>query len=174
MFNDAFDPLARNAVDLFPTDIEPSHAELSAFIYEHVNNGVYKAGFAGNQQAYEHAFRALFDALDHLDDRLSTRRFLFGQQPVEADWRLFCTLIRFDAVYYLHFKCNLRRIVDFKNLDGYLLDLYQSPGIADTVNFDHIKRHYYLTHHDINPAGLVPLGPELDFTQPSERVNHGS
>jgi len=172
MFNDAFAPLSPAGVelpDLFPAEIESPHAELATFVYEKVNNGVYKAGFATRQKAYEGAFRALFAALDQLEVRLATRRFLLGWQPVEADWRLFCTLVRFDAVYYVHFKCNLRRIVDYPNLHGYLLDLYQWPGIAETVNMEHIKRHYYLTHEEINPTRLVPLGPELDFSRPHGR-----
>jgi glutathionyl-hydroquinone reductase len=170
MFNDAFSTLGkRGEVDFFPEALEPEHAELSAFIYDRVNNGVYKAGFASAQAVYEKAYRALFAALDELEARLSGQRYLFGKRIVEADWRLFCTLIRFDAVYYGHFKCNLRRIVDYRNLHGYLLDLYQQPGIAETVDLDHIKRHYYVTHEDINPTRIVPMGPELDLTQPHGR-----
>lgn len=169
MFNEAFDAFSDPKVDLFPKEIEAEHAELSRFIYENVNNGVYKAGFATTQAAYEKACRALFIALDRIESRLATQRYLFGHRIVEADWRLFCTLIRFDAVYYVHFKCNLRRIADYQNLHGYLLDLYQQPGIADTVSLDHIKRHYYLTHEEINPTRLVPLGPELDLTAPHGR-----
>jgi putative glutathione S-transferase len=169
MFNDVFNRFGDATVNLFPEDISKEQAELSAFIYDHVNNGVYKAGFASRQGAYEKAARALFAALDQLEARLSTQRYLFGNRTVETDWRLFCTLIRFDAVYYLHFKCNLRRIVDYPNLDGYLRDLYQQPGIAETVNMDHIKRHYYITHEEINPFRIVPIGPELDFTRPHGR-----
>lgn len=169
MFNDAFNALGRREVDLFPPRIEVEHAQLAKFIYENVNNGVYRAGFATRQRAYERAFGSVFAALDPLDQRLATRRYLFGREPVEADWRLFCTLIRFDAVYYLHFKCNLRRIVDYPNLQGYLLDLYQLPGIAETVNFDHIKRHYYMTHEEINPTRIVPLGPEMHLDRPHGR-----
>jgi glutathionyl-hydroquinone reductase len=169
MFNDAFNAHGNRDVDLFPREIESEHSELAQFIYENVNNGVYRAGFATSQRAYEKAFRALFAALDQLDERLATRRYLFGREPVEADWRLFCTLIRFDAVYYGHFKCNMRRIVDYSNLHGYLLDLYQRPGIVATVNLDHIKRHYYLTHEEINPTRLVPLGPELNLDRPHGR-----
>jgi putative glutathione S-transferase len=168
MFN-SFGALGNPEVDLFPRDIEAEHARLAKFIYEKVNNGVYRAGFANTQRAYERAFHPLFAALDELDHRLATQRYLFGARIVEADWRLFCTLVRFDAVYFGHFKCNLRRIVDYPNLDGYLLDLYQQPGIAETVNFDHIKRHYYFTHDDINPTRIVPVGPELDFTRPHGR-----
>jgi putative glutathione S-transferase len=169
VFNDAFAALGRHGVDLFPKAIEAEHAELAAFIYDKVNNGVYKAGFATGQQPYERACRTLFAALDQLEARLATHRYLFGSRMVEADWRLFCTLIRFDPVYYGHFKCNVRRILDYPNLQGYLLDLYQQPGIADTVNLDHIKRHYYITHDDINPTRIVPIGPALDLTRPHGR-----
>ena len=169
MFNDVFDAFGNRDVNLFPKDIETEHAKLSSFIYDNVNNGVYKAGFASKQQAYEKPCRTLFAALDELDARLAARRYLFGERIVEADWRLFCTLVRFDAVYYGHFKCNMRRIVDYPNLDGYLRDLYQQPGIAETVNFDHIKRHYYITHDDINPTRIVPIGPVLDLSRPHGR-----
>lgn len=171
IFNDAFNAFGNREVDLFPKDLEGEHAELAAFIYDQVNNGVYKAGFATSQRAYEKACRALFAALDELDARLATQRFLFGPRIVEADWRLFCTLVRFDAVYHGHFKCNVRRIVDYENLQGYLMALYQQPGIAETVNFDHIKRHYYITHDDINPTRIVPIGPALDLTQPHNRAD---
>jgi glutathionyl-hydroquinone reductase len=169
MFNTAFNAFGNSEVDFFPRDIEDEHAKLSAFLYDKVNNGVYKAGFASSQQAYGKACRALFAALDELEDRLGTRRYLFGRRIVEADWRLFCTLVRFDAVYHGHFKCNVRRIVDYPNLDGYLRDLYQHPGIAETVNFDHIKRHYYITHDDINPTRIVPIGPALKLGRPHGR-----
>ena len=172
MFNGAFASLSAPGEplpDLFPSDLEPEQSELSEFIYENVNNGVYRAGFATSQNAYEQACRKLFAALDELESRLVTRRFLFGDQPVETDWRLFCTLIRFDAVYHGHFKCNLRRIADYSNLEGYMLDLYQQPGIAATVNIDHIKRHYYYTHDDINPTRIVPIGPIQDFTRRHNR-----
>ena len=165
MFNSAFGTLAHREPDLFPADLEPAHPRLAETIYEQVNNGVYRAGFATTQRSYEPACRRLFIALDDLEVRLSSRRYLFGHRIVEADWRLFCTLIRFDAVYHGHFKCNLRRIADYPHLHGYLLDLYQQPGIAATVNLDHIKRHYYFTHDDINPTRIVPLGPLLDFTR---------
>jgi glutathionyl-hydroquinone reductase len=169
MFNDGFQKYATNNVDLFPADLEPEHTRLSEFIYDRVNNGVYKAGFATAQKAYEKACGVLFAALDELEARLGKSRFLFGKRTVEVDWRLFCTLVRFDAVYHGHFKCNLRCVVDYPNLHGYLLDLYQQPGIAETVNIDHIKRHYYFTHEDINPTRIVPLGPVLDFTVPHDR-----
>jgi putative glutathione S-transferase len=173
MFNDAFSKLGTRSVDLFPKDIESEHAKLSEFIYENVNNGVYRAGFAATQGAYDPACRAVFDALDNLEERLARSRYLFGNRIVEADWRLFCTLVRFDAVYHGHFKCNIRRIMDYRNLQGYLLDLYQQPGIAETVNLDHIKRHYYATHEDINPTRIVPLGPALDFAAPHGRERVG-
>ena len=143
MFNDAFNSVAQNkSLDLFPKEIEDEHAKLSDFIYDNVNNGVYKAGFATRQRPYEISCRKLFEALDELEKRLGKSRYLFGKSFVEADWRLFCTLVRFDVVYYIHFKCSVRRILDYPNLQGYLMDLYQQPGIAETVNFDHIKRHY--------------------------------
>ena len=174
MFNDAFNDLAQNtSVDLFPKEIQADHAKLSDFIYENVNNGVYRAGFAIRQRPYERACRRVFEALDELEQRLSKTRYLFANRIVEADWRLFCTLVRFDAVYHGHFKCNLRRIIDYPNLQGYLMDLYQQPGIAETVNLDHIKRHYYMTHTAINPTRIVPIGPLLDLTEPHgrERLN---
>lgn len=169
MFNDAFTAPGRSDANLFPREIEAEHAQFATFIYENVNNGVYKAGFASRQRAYENGARTVFKALDELDARLGSSRYLFGDRLVEADWRLFCTLIRFDAVYYVHFKCNVRRIVDYPNLSGYLRDLYQQLGIAETVNFDHIKRHYYMTHDEINPTRIVPIGPELDLNQPHGR-----
>jgi putative glutathione S-transferase len=170
MFNDRFNDFARNkGVDFFPKEIETEHAKLSSFLHDNVNNGVYRAGFATRQQPYEIACRKLFEALDDLEERLSKSRYLFGHRIVEADWRLFCTLIRFDVVYHGHFKCNLRRIIDYPNLQGYLMDLYQQPGIVDTVNFDHIKRHYYMTHTQINPTRIVPIGPVLDLGKPHNR-----
>jgi len=170
MFNDRFNDFARNKdVDSFPQEIENEHAKLSSFLHDNVNNGVYKAGFATRQRPYEIACRKLFEALDDLEERLSKSRYLFGNRIVEADWRLFCTLIRFDVVYHGHFKCNLRRIIDYPNLQGYLMDLYQQPGITDTVNFDHIKRHYYMTHTQINPTRIVPIGPVLDLGKPHNR-----
>jgi len=176
MFDGAFSavsPQSQGVVSLFPAKIESEHAQLAHFIYEQINNGVYRAGFATAQSAYERACRSVFAALDEMEDRLSTRRYLFGAWIVEADWRLFCTLIRFDPVYYGHFKCNLRRILDYPNLQGYLLDLYAQPGIAETVNFDHIKRHYYGTHDEINPTRIVPIGPVLDMSRPSGRERLG-
>jgi len=170
MFNDVFNDFARNKdLNLFPKDIEAEHAKLANFLHDNVNNGVYRAGFATRQRPYEIACRRVFEALDELEERLSKSRYLFRDRIVEADWRLFCTLIRFDSVYYGHFKCNLRRIVDYLNFQGYLMDLYQQPGIADTVNFDHIKRHYYMTHTQINPTRIVPIGPVLDLGKPHNR-----
>ena len=164
MFNNVFNDFARNRdLDFFPKEIEADHAKLSSFLHDNVNNGVYRAGFATRQRPYEIACRRVFEALDQLEERLSKNRYLFGNRIVEADWRLFCTLVRFDVVYYGHFKCNLLRIIDYPNLQGYLMDLFQQPGIADTVNFDHIKRHYYMTHTQINPTGIVPIGPVLDL-----------
>ncbi len=174
MFNDAFRSLAKNQkLDLFPKDIAAEQGRLSDFIYDKINNGVYKAGFTTRQRVYEHACQQLFDALDQLEDRLATSRYLFGTRIVETDWRLFCTLIRFDVVYYIHFKCSLRRIIDYHNLQGYLTDLYQHDGIAETVNFDHIKRHYYMTHEEINPTRIVPIGPILNLTGEHDRVRLG-
>jgi glutathionyl-hydroquinone reductase len=169
MFNDAFRALHTRQADLFPADIAAEQDELSAFIYERVNNGVYRAGFATTQAEYEKAAKRVFEALNELEPRLSLHRYLFGSRIVESDWRLFCTLVRFDAVYHGHFKCNSRRIVDYQNLQGYLMDLYQQPGIAAAVNFDHIKRHYYFTHDDINPTRIVPIGPALDLSLPHGR-----
>jgi putative glutathione S-transferase len=170
MFNDAFNAFAKNKeLDFFPKEIQTEQAKLSDFIYQNINNGVYKAGFATRQRPYEISCGKLFEALDQMEVRLAKKRYLFGDRIVEADWRLFCTLVRFDVVYHGHFKCNVRRIVDYPNLQGYLLDLYQQPGIAGTVNFDHIKRHYYMTHTEINPTRIVPIGPALDLTLPHGR-----
>jgi putative glutathione S-transferase len=170
MFNSVFNEFARNSgVDFFPKNIATEQAKLSDFLYENINNGVYRAGFATRQQPYERACKRLFDALDEIEKRLTSSCYLFGNRIVEADWRLFCTLIRFDVVYHGHFKCNLRRIIDYQNLQGYLLDLYQQPGISETVSIDHIKRHYYMTHEEINPTRIVPLGPIVDLTAAPNR-----
>jgi putative glutathione S-transferase len=175
MFNDAFRALAQNKkFDLFPKDIAVEQEKLSDFIYDKINNGVYKAGFTTRQHVYERACSQLFDALDQLEERLARRRYLFGTRIAETDWRLFCTLIRFDVVYYIHFKCSLRRILDYHNLQGYLIDLYQHDGIAETVNFDHIKRHYYMTHEQINPSRIVPIGPIIDLTREHGRARLGA
>jgi len=169
MFNSAFNRFTDSKLDLYPEALRKDIDELNTFIYENVNDGVYRTGFATSQRVYEKAARRLFDALDQLDARLKTQRYLFGAQFVETDWRLFVTLIRFDAVYHGHFKCNIRRIADYPKLFGYLKDLYQTDGIAVTVNFDHIKRHYYVTHDDINPTRIVPIGPDQDLTTPHNR-----
>ncbi|HKN86607.1 MAG TPA: glutathione S-transferase family protein [Nitrospiraceae bacterium] len=169
MFNCEFDRLTESSIDLYPEDLRDEIDTLNTFVYENVNNGVYRAGFATAQQAYERAVRRLFEALDLLDTRLAQQRYLFGSRIVETDWRLFVTLVRFDVVYHGHFKCNIRRIADYPNLFGYLKDLYQYDGIADTVNFNHIKRHYYMTHDEINPTRIVPLGPAQDLRSPHDR-----
>ncbi len=173
IFETEFDALARRNADLYPSQHRRAIDALNERIYTGVNNGVYEAGFATSQEVYERAAYRVFALLDELDERLSRSRFLFGALPVETDWRLFVTLIRFDAVYFGHFKCNVRRIVDYPNLSGYLRDLYSVPGIAQTVNFDHIKRHYYVTHDDINPTRIVPVGPVLDLERPSGRERIG-
>ena len=169
MFNDAFNAITGNHLDFYPEALRGEIEPLNAFIYDTINNGVYRTGFATTQRAYEDAFTRLFDALDKIDERLTTRRYLCGAGLTEADWRLFTTLIRFDAVYVGHFKANRQRIEDYDALPAYLRDLYQTPGIAKTVNFDHIKRHYYANHRTINPTGIVPLGPQLDFDRPHGR-----
>ena len=171
MLNGEFNAFAeRPGLDLYPPEHRAEIDALNARIYETVNDGVYRAGFAGSQAAYEAAVFPLFETLDFLEARLAKRRFLFGAEALETDWRLFVTLVRFDAVYVGHFKCNLRRIVDYPNLSGYLRDLYQVPGVAETVNMNHIKRHYYMTHPDINPTCIVPAGPVQDFTAPHGRA----
>lgn len=165
-----FDELAAHPeLDLYPERLRAEIDELNEWIYATVNNGVYRCGFVTTQTAYEDAFDALFDSLDRLDAILAERRFLTGEQRTEADWRLFTTLVRFDAVYHGHFKCNLRRVVDYPNLWPYARDLYQHDGIAETVDLDHIKRHYYVTHPKINPNGIVPKGPDVDWMQPHGR-----
>lgn len=174
MFETEFDALAKNPqLDLYPAEHRAEIEKLNERIYETVNNGVYKAGFATAQPVYEQAAYAVFETLAQLEARLAKSRYLFGPSPTETDWRLFVTLIRFDPVYYGHFKCNLRRIADYPNLYGYLRDLYQIDGIAETVNFDHIKRHYYYTHDDINPTRIVPIGPAQDLTAPHGRERLG-
>ena len=158
------------APDLYPEALRPEIDAVNALVYRDVNDGVYKAGFATTQAAYEAAVAALFARLDWLEERLAARRYLVGAQPSEADVRLFTTLARFDAVYVGHFKCNLRRLVDYPNLWGYARDLYQRPGFGDTVDFDHIKRHYYTTHDQLNPSRIVPLGPLVDWDAPHDRA----
>ena len=163
MLNGEFAVPESGSRDYYPAALRGDIDDVNAYVYKNIKNGVYRCGFAGTQAAYESAVRRLFDTLDTLEVRLSRSRYLVGNTLTEADWRLFTTLLRFDAVYYGHFKCNLRRIEDYPNLSGYLRDLYYTPGVADTVNFDHIKRHYYMSHEHINPSRIVPLGPVLDF-----------
>jgi len=169
MFNSAFDAFTNERTDYYPVDLRGEVDRINEVVYATVNNGVYRTGFALTQEAYEESFRALFKTLDELEERLSRQRYVAGHRITEADWRLFTTLIRFDAVYVGHFKCNLRRIADYPNLSHYLRDLYQVPGVAETVSIDHIKRHYYTSQRRVNPTGIVPLGPELDFTSPHNR-----
>jgi putative glutathione S-transferase len=169
MLGSAFDAVGAKPGDYYPQALRQSIDEINDRVYDKVNNGVYKCGFATSQRAYEQAFAPLFDTLDALEQRLAVQRYLAGQRLTEADWRLFTTLIRFDAVYYGHFKCNRQRIADFPNLSNYLRDLYQQDGVAATVRIDHIKHHYYASHRQINPSGIVPLGPALDFAGPHDR-----
>lgn len=169
MFNSAFEGLGALPGDYYPADLRTDIDAVNARVYDTLNNGVYKAGFATTQSAYEDAVFPLFDTLDWLEARLSTRRYLMGDRLTEADWRLFTTLVRFDAVYVGHFKCNLRRLIDYPNLWGFARELYQLPGVAGTVNFDHIKRHYYMSHANVNPSAVVPAGPVLDFMAPHGR-----
>lgn len=163
MFNSAFNELTGNTLDFYPKELGKEIDEMNDRIYHTLNNGVYKCGFATTQAAYEDALTPLFDTMDYLENRLQDRRYLMGDQQTEADWRLFTTLIRFDAVYFGHFKCNLKRILDYPNINHYLRSLYEHQNIADTVNFDHIKRHYYFSHKNINPTQVVPIGPEQLF-----------
>ena len=173
MFNSAFDAFTKVRHDFYPAELRAEIDRINERVYENINNGVYRTGFATTQEAYEEAFGALFAALDELETRLSRQRYLAGGKLTEADWRLFTTLVRFDAVYYSHFKCNLRRIIDYPNLSNYLRELYQVPCVAETVSMDHIKRHYYGSHRHINPTGIVPLGPQLDFAAPHDRERFG-
>ena len=165
MFNSAFDQCGAKDGDYYPEEKQVEIDQLNHLIYETVNNGVYRAGFATSQEAYEEAVIPLFKTLDYLDELLGSRKFLLGDALTEADWRLFTTLIRFDAVYFGHFKCNVKRIVDYPNLSKYLEALYRWPGVAETVDFHHIKKHYYGSHKTINPTGVVPIGPEDLFGQ---------
>ncbi|SEB42709.1 putative glutathione S-transferase [Nitratireductor aquibiodomus] len=169
MLNGAFDEWGDASVDFYPEDLRSEIDSINALVYDNINNGVYKAGFATTQDAYEEAFGALFAALDQVEERLSRQRYLAGDRLSEADWRLFTTLVRFDPVYVGHFKCNLRRIADYPHLSNYLRELYQVPGVAGTVDLLHIKAHYYGSHKTINPSGVVPLGPELDLAAPHNR-----
>ncbi|MEM6640458.1 MAG: glutathione S-transferase family protein [Pseudomonadota bacterium] len=173
MMNSAFDQAGATPGDFYPEALRSEIDEVNARVYTTVNNGVYKSGFATTQSAYEEAVVPLFETLDWLETRLSGQRYLVGDRLTEADWRLFTTLIRFDPVYVGHFKCNRRRIVDYSALSGYLRDLYQTPGVPETVNMNHIKRHYYVSHGTINPTGVVPIGPEFDLDAPHNRSSLG-
>jgi glutathionyl-hydroquinone reductase len=170
MLNTAFASLTNNRADYYPAELRATIDRVNARVYNDVNIGVYRAGFATTQNAYEEGCRSVFAALDWIEDILAKQRYLAGARLTEADWRLFTSLLRFDSVYYGHFKCNLRRIVDYPNLSNYVRDLYQVPGVAETVNMDHIKRHYYMSMTAINPTRIVPLGPELDFSAPHDRA----
>ena len=169
MLNSEFKGIASEGTDYYPAHLAAEIDEINERIYHTVNNGVYKSGFARTQDAYVEAVTALFDTLDFLEERLSTQRYLVGDQITEADWRLFTTLVRFDPVYVGHFKCNLKRIVDYHHLSNYLRELYQIPGVADTVNLDQIKEHYYRSHESVNPSRVVPIGPEIDYSLPHDR-----
>jgi len=170
MFNSEFDALGDASLDFYPDALREEIDEVNAMVYPRINNGVYRCGFATGQEAYEEAYGELFEALDLLEARLSGQRYLVGDRISEADWRLFTTLVRFDAVYVGHFKCNRQRIADYTHLSGYLRELYQVPGVAETVDFSHIKRHYYESHTTINPTAVVPLGPDLDLEVPHGRA----
>jgi glutathionyl-hydroquinone reductase len=169
MLNSEFNALTSVKTDFYPVALRKEIDEINAFVYERINNGVYKVGFAGSQRVYESAVKRLFEALDEIEARLDQMRYLVSDAITEADWRLLPTLLRFDAVYVTHFKCNLKRIEDYPNLSNYVRDLYQQPGVAGTVNLDHIKRHYFLSHRHLNPSGIVPLGPQLDFSRAHDR-----
>lgn len=169
MLNSEFDRWGDDAVDLYPAELRDEIDAVNDLVYDNINNGVYKAGFARSQRAYDEAFEALFAALEEVDARLADRRYLVGDRITEADVRLFTTLVRFDSVYVLHFKCNRRRIADHAHLWPYLRDLYQAPGFGETVHMDQIKRHYFTTHPGINPTRIIPRGPDLDFTEPHGR-----
>lgn len=169
MFNSAFNDLTGNECDFWPEVLRDDIEELNSWIYDTVNNGVYRSGFATTQEAYEHNVKELFDSLERIETILSANRYLTGDSLTEADWRLFTTLIRFDAVYHGHFKCNLKQLQQFENISGYVRELYQVAGVAETVNMHHIKQHYYYSHDMINPTRIVPVGPEQDFTTPHGR-----
>ncbi|WP_019676129.1 glutathione S-transferase family protein [Arsukibacterium perlucidum] len=171
MLNTAFNKLTGNNDDFYPADLQPQINEVNELVYHNINNGVYRCGFATKQHAYEQAYQQLFAALDKVESILSKNRYLTGELITEADWRLFTTLIRFDAVYHGHFKCNKQRLADYPNLFGFTRELYQWPGVADTVNFYHIKRHYYFSHTMINPSQVVPVGPELDYLAAHRRAD---
>jgi putative glutathione S-transferase len=169
MFNSAFNAFTGNDTDYYPANLRDEIDAINDSVYNCVNNGVYRCGFAKSQAAYDRAFKKLFTALDELEDRLSKRRYLVGNQITEADWRLLTTLLRFDPVYVGHFKCNHKRIADYPNLSNYLRDLYQQPGVAATFRLDHIKRHYYWSHEQINPTRIVPQGPAIDYDAEHDR-----
>jgi putative glutathione S-transferase len=169
MFNSAFDDVGATGPDYYPQPLREQIDTINEDVYHNVNNGVYKSGFATTQEAYEEAVTALFKTLDSLEQRLATHRYLTGPEITEADWRLFTTLVRFDPVYFGHFKCNVRRIIDYPNLWGYVCDLYQQPGIAGTVDIPYCKAHYYGSHESINPHRIVPIGPEIDYSVPHDR-----
>jgi putative glutathione S-transferase len=169
MLDTEFGELAGNDADFYPEDLRDGIERTLDEIYEPINNGVYKSGFATTQSAYDEAVTTLFEALDHWDEVLGGRRYLCGDRITEADWCMFTTLVRFDPVYHYHFKCNVRRIRDYSHLPGYLKDLYQRPGVAETVDFDHIKQHYYMSHESVNPTRIVPKGPEIDLNEPHGR-----
>ncbi|MEM8632745.1 MAG: glutathione S-transferase family protein [Pseudomonadota bacterium] len=169
MFNSAFDELTGNTLDFWPVDLRDDVEAVNARIYNTLNNGVYRSGFATSQEAYDEAVIELFDTLDWLEERLSKRRYLMGDRLTEADWRLLPTLLRFDLVYHLHFKCNRKRIIDYPNLWGYTRELYQTPGIAETTNFDHIVRHYHYSHDSINLHRILPINPQIDWMAPHDR-----
>ena len=171
MLNNTFDDFTDSNLDLYPVELRSEIDEINDLIYSNVNDGVYRSGFATTQNAYEAAVHTLFETLDLLENRLSEHRYLTGNRLTEADWRLFPTLIRFDAVYHGHFKCNLKRIIDYPNLYGYMCDLYHHDGVAETVDFDHIKRHYYMTHPEINPTKIVPVGPSFAFDASHNRAH---
>jgi glutathionyl-hydroquinone reductase len=169
MFDTEFNAFAKQDVNFYPDDLQKVVDQTIDAIYQPINNGVYRAGFATTQSAYDEAVTELFDALNHWEKVLGQQRYLCGEQITEADWCMFTTLFRFDAVYYVHFKCNLRRIVDYHNLWNYLKDLYQQPGVKETCNLDHIKRHYYISHPKVNPTRIVPKGPLIDFDESHDR-----
>jgi putative glutathione S-transferase len=173
MLNSAFDAFTNVHTDYYPQGLRAQIDKFNELVYPNINNGVYRAGFATSQAAYEDAFRNLFDALDEIEQILARQRYLTGNAITEADWRLFPTLIRFDAVYYSHFKCNWRHIYEYPNLSGYVRDLYQQPGVAETVSLQQIKRHYYNSQRQVNPTGIVPVGPQLDFSAPHDRGRFG-
>ncbi|GJM16508.1 MAG: glutathione-dependent reductase [Thermodesulfobacteriota bacterium] len=170
MLNSEFNEFGDSTLDFYPEDLRDEIEKINAVVYNNINNGVYKCGFATTQEAYEEAFHKLFKTLDEIETILSKNRYLVGDKLTEADWRLFTTLLRFDSVYYSHFKCNLRRIEEYPHMSNYIRELYQYPGVAETVNFKHIKEHYFKSHKTINPTGVVPIGPQLNLSTPHNRI----